>query len=91
MPMANTQGGPQSPLEKFIERLNSDPQYLNRFVENPAGVFVEDVDPNTPQSLQTQLNEYVKKRLTGLSPKTVRFKEEQTRNAIDVAIEIYLG
>lgn len=89
--MASTQGGSQSRLEKFIERLNSDPEYFKRFVENPAGVFVEDVDPNTPQSLQTQLNDYVKKRLTNLSPKTLRFREEQAPSAIDATIEIYLG
>ena len=89
--MASTQGGSQSGLEKFIERLNSDPEYFKRFVENPAGVFVEDVDPNTPQSLQTQLNDYVKKRLTNVSAKTLRFREEQARGAIDATIEIYLG
>ena len=89
--MASTQEGPQNPLEKFIERLNSDPQYFNRFVENPAGVFVEDVDPNTPQSLQTQLNEYVKKRLTGLSPETLRFSEGKVRSTTDAEIDIYLG
>lgn len=88
--MESSQGEPQNKIEKFIERLNSDPQYFNHFIENPAGVFGEDITP-LPQDLQTQFNEYVKKKLKEMPPKTLTFTEEDNRNIIKIIITMYLG
>ncbi len=88
--MKSTQGQPQNKIEKFIEKLNSDPEYLNNFIDNPAGFFGEKVGP-LPEALQTQLNEYVKKNLKNISPKTLTFKEQEKNDIINIIIKVYLG
>jgi hypothetical protein len=90
MSMESNQGQPQNKLENFIEKLNSDPEYWNKFIDDPAGFFGENVGP-LPEPLRTQLNEYVKKKLEDISTKTLTFKVEDQRNIINIIVKILVG